>query len=58
MEVDWSSGNAWHRDGALSANTMSVGFGGKQSIPHPSTMTEAASDRAQHSRWATSRPSS
>lgn len=39
IEVDWSSGHARHRDGALSANSMNVGIGGKQPIPHDSMMT-------------------
>lgn len=40
MEVDWSSGHAKHREDALNVSAMSVNFGGKQSIPHPSKMEE------------------
>lgn len=40
VEVDWSSGHSKHRDDALNVLSMSVNFGGKQSIPHPSMMEE------------------
>lgn len=40
LEVDWSSGHSKHREDALNVLSMSVNFGGKQSIPHPSKMVE------------------
>eukprot|EP00965_Chrysotila_dentata_P192591 6175268-Pleurochrysis_carterae.AAC.1 len=40
VEVDWSSGHSKHRSNALSVLSMRVSFGGKQSIPHASLMTE------------------
>lgn len=40
LEVDWSSGHAKHREDALNVAAMSVNFGGKQSIPHPSKLEE------------------
>lgn len=40
IEVDWSSGHSKHREDALNVASMSVTFGCKQSIPHPSQMVE------------------
>ena len=40
IAVDWSSGHAAHHEGALNVNAMNVGYGGKQSIPHASVLTE------------------
>lgn len=40
VEVDWSSGHSKHREDALNVLAMSVTFGGKQAIPHPSLMVE------------------
>lgn len=40
VEVDWSSGHSKHREDALTVSSMSVTYGGKQSIPHASKMVE------------------
>lgn len=40
VEVDWSSGHSKHRVDALNVTAMSVNYGGKQPIPHPSQMVE------------------
>lgn len=40
LEVDWSSGHSKHREDALNVASMSVNFGGKQAIPHPSRMVQ------------------
>ena len=33
LEIDWSSGHAKHRIGALNVNGMNVGYGGGQTTP-------------------------
>jgi len=40
FEFDWSSGHKAHREGCLAAYKMNVSFGGKQSIPDASRLTE------------------
>lgn len=40
VEVDWSSGHSAHCSGCLSVHTMNVNYGGKQSIPTPSVVTD------------------
>ena len=33
LEIDWSSGHAKHRIGALNTSWMNLGYGGSQEIP-------------------------
>ena len=42
--MDWSSGHAKHRKGALSAADMNVGYGGQQTTPRDSKIPDTDSD--------------
>ena len=48
MEIDWSSGHAKFPDGALNANPMAVGFGGKQPKLRATLLTEGCVNADTH----------
>ena len=45
-EIDWSSGHAKYREGALNVNSMGVKYGGKQRTPRESTIPSEPSEAA------------
>ena len=49
MEIDWSSGHAKHRPGALNASAMNVGYRGKQDRMRDTILTEECVNMETHS---------